>query len=378
MAINTKEFTNDVDVGLKANKTFDRFYYRYKVDDRTKRGVLDYSNKQWDKRTRVAKAKAELLDLKNKTLNSGLNFNENSTLNQVAEIYFAIARDQTDWTKELRSVYNTHCKDTIGKKRIKDIRKVHIDNLKKQMETKGFTKQTENGCAPRTIRKVLVQSLRPILEYAVENKVLEDIPTITVKLPKNKKKTVSSASQKLAALYKAIMEVYDNDPFYRGLFLFALYGRRWNEIATLEWRDIDFLNNTYTVRAENNKIGEEQTYDLPPVILEAINQITDEKAGLVFKSPITGKKLYSPKKQLAKLRDFVDIPELTMHYFRHILVSAMGEMGTAGTVLSASLGHTNLDTVNQFYLSANHTKGSQEANRMIGNILKNDLKLVVD
>jgi len=44
-------------------------------------------------------------------------------------------------------------------------------------------------------------------------------------------------------------------------------------------------------------------------------------------------------------------------------------MGIAGTVLSASLGHTNLDTVNQFYLSANHTRGSQEANKMIGNIV---------
>jgi integrase len=342
MAIDTKEFINDVDVGLKANKTFDRFYYRYKIDDKTKRGVLDFHDKEWDKRTRVAKAKAELLDLKNKTVNSGLNFNENSTLNQVAEIYFTIAREQTDWTKELQAVYNTHCKNTIGNKRIKDI------------------------------RKVLIQSLKPILDYAVENKVLEDISTITVKLPKNKKKIVTNASEKLAALYNAIMEVYNTNPFYRGLFLFALYGRRWNEIATLEWSDIDLLNNTYTIRAENNKIGEEQTYDLPPVILEAINQITDEKIGLVFKSPITGKKLHSPKKPLSKLRNFVDIPELTMHYFRHILVSAMGEMGTAGTVLSASLGHTNLDTVNQFYLSANHTKGSQEANKMIGNIIESN------
>jgi hypothetical protein len=58
-----------------------------------------------------------------------------------------------------------------------------------------------------------------------------------------------------------------------------------------------------------------------------------------------------------------------MHYFRHILVSAMGEMGVAGTVLSASLGHTNLDTVNQFYLSANHLKGSQTANKSIEGIL---------
>ena len=46
----------------------------------------------------------------------------------------------------------------------------------------------------------------------------------------------------------------------------------------------------------------------------------------------------------------------------------MGEMGTATTILSASLGHTNLDTVNQFYLSANHTKGSKVTNDKIKQI----------
>ncbi len=49
----------------------------------------------------------------------------------------------------------------------------------------------------------------------------------------------------------------------------------------------------------------------------------------------------------------------------------MGEMGTATTILSASLGHTNLDTVNNFYLSANHTKASSEANDIIKTITTN-------
>ena len=57
-----------------------------------------------------------------------------------------------------------------------------------------------------------------------------------------------------------------------------------------------------------------------------------------------------------------------MHYFRHILVSAMDELETATTVLSASLGHVNLDTVNYFYLSANHIKTSKEANIVINKL----------
>lgn len=48
----------------------------------------------------------------------------------------------------------------------------------------------------------------------------------------------------------------------------------------------------------------------------------------------------------------------------------MGENGVAGTILSASLGHTNLQTVNNFYLSANHKKSSHIANKTIENITK--------
>lgn len=365
MAVNRKLFTEAIDVGLKANKNYTKFYMNFKLDGKIKQKVLDFSNKQWDKRTRISKAKSELLSEKNKQINTSVNFTENSRLNDVANIYFDIACNISNWTEERKNAYNLYCKDKIGKKKIKDIRQIDIDTLRKSMELKGHTKQTLYGCSPRTIKKVLIQILKPILMYAVENKVLTDIPNIKPPKPNKQKKTVENAGNKLAMLYKTIMSLYNDDPFYRALFLFALYGRRWNEIRTLTWYDVNFLDNRYTIRAENNKIGKNQTYECSAPILEALSAITNDHEGLIFKSPITGNELYPPKKQLAKIREQSCIPELTMHYFRHILVSAMGEAGTANTILSASLGHTNLDTVNKFYLSANHTKASGEANRAI-------------
>ena len=74
MAIDMSEFTDDVEAGLKANKNFTRFFYRFKADGTTKRRILDYSNKDWDKRTRIAKAKADLAAEKNKQVNTGVNF----------------------------------------------------------------------------------------------------------------------------------------------------------------------------------------------------------------------------------------------------------------------------------------------------------------
>jgi len=368
MAIDMKEFIETVESGLKANKKYTRYFYRFKMDGSTKRGVLDYSDKDWDKRTRIAKAKTDLLALKTKQHDTSLNFTENTSLNNLATIYFDNAKNNTTWNDELRRVYELYCSSSIGNKKIKDIRMVHIDNLRKSMEQKGHSKQTANGCSYRTIKKVLHQILRPILQYAVDNKVLDSIPAIKLPPQKRVKKTVSNASNKLATLFTTIMTTYEDNGFYRGLFLFALYGRRWNEIRTLHWSDIDFTNQTYTIRAENNKIGQDQSYQLPQPIIDALNEIKDSRNGLVFKSPVTGKELYPPKKQLSIVRENSGIPELTMHYFRHILVTAMGEMGTASTVLSASLGHTNLQTVNDFYLSANHIKGSQVANNAIEQI----------
>jgi integrase len=378
MAINKSDFKEKVDVGLKANKLYTTFYCRFKIEGKEFSKLFDYTDKNWDKRTRVAKAKADMLEFKNisqKNLTeTSIGFDEDSTLNKVAEAYFGKECSKTNWTDERQDAYRLYILDTIGKKKIKSIRLHDINTVRTTMETKGYTKQTKNGCSPRTIKKVLIQTLKPIMQYAYDNRVISEIPRIELskhyaKINKAKKKIVTDAGIKLTTLYKVIMDTYCDNPFYRALFLFALYGRRWGEIKTLGWNDIYFSKNLYRIKAENNKINEEQFFELPEPISEALKAMKDNKQGLVFKSPITGKILSTPKKQLSKVREFSNIPELTMHYFRHILVSAMGELGTASTILSAALGHTNLKTVNDFYLSANHTKGSQEANKMIGSIV---------
>ena len=368
MAIDIKEFSETIETGLKANKDFTRFCYRFKSDRITKRGIIDYIDKEWDKRTRISKAKSELLSEKNKQINTDVNFTENSRLNDVAKLYFDMSCEESKWITECKNSYRLYCENGIGKKRIKDVRQVDIDSLRKSMEQKGHAKRTENGCSPRTIKKVLIQVLKPILQYALDNKVLSELPIIKPPKQNRQKKIVEDAGTKLATLFQTIMTMYTDEPFYRGLFLFALYGRRWNEIRTLQWSDVNFLTSRYTIRSDNNKIGQNQTYELSAPIAEALSLIKDDHTGLVFKSSVTGNELFPPKKQLAKIKDAANIPELTMHYFRHILVSAMGEAGTATTILSASLGHTNLDTVNNFYLSANHTKASQEANIAIAKL----------
>lgn len=380
MAINKSQFSETVDVGLKANVTYTQFYCRFKINGKEYSKLFDYTDKTWDKRTRVSKVKSDFLEFKNivqKKINAiSIGFDEDSTLNMIAEAYFDKECSKTDWTKERKDAYRLYLLNSIGKKKIKNIRLHDINTIRVAMETKGYTKQTIEGCSPRTIKKVLIQTLKPIMQYAYDNKAINDMPKIELskihtKLNKSRKKVVTDAGVKLATLYKIIIDTYAENAFYRALFLFALYGRRWGEIKTLAWDDIYFKKNIYRIKSENNKINEEQFFELPEPIIIALQEIKDNRIGLIFKSPITRNTLSTPKKQLEKIKQLSNIQELTMHYFRHILVSAMGELGTASTILSASLGHTNLNTVNQFYLSANHIKASGVANQAIEAITTN-------
>ena len=255
----------------------------------------------------------------------------------------------------------------IKNKKASAINERDIDKIRVSMESAGHGRQNKDGCSPRTIRKVLLQVLKPVLEYGYRNGALKRIPEIDVP-SKPKKKSVKDGTEKLTILYTAIHTQYKENPFYRALFLFAFFGRRWNEIRTLEWSDIDFINNEYTVRAENSKIDEDKTFALPRDVIEALIHFKDSK-GLVFKSPKTGRELSTPKKQMEKLRDASGIENLTLHYFRHIMATALGESGMVNTVLSASLGHNNSQTVDNYYRTANHRKGSEEATQAIEHIV---------
>ena len=67
MAINKDDFSEKVDVGLKANKSYTHFYVRFKIETKEYSKLFDYSDKNWDKRTRITKAKTDAITFKELT-----------------------------------------------------------------------------------------------------------------------------------------------------------------------------------------------------------------------------------------------------------------------------------------------------------------------
>jgi integrase len=349
MAINPKDYPNNVDTGLKANKNYTKFYYRFKQDKSTYKGVIDYTDKTWDKKTRVESAKEAFIKAKKERQNS---VDPDATVNDIVKLYMATLPD-TNYKKNRRSYYDRKVAPIIGKAKAKDI-------LPKQLQ-QLINNNIKNGDSPRTAKQT-VEVLSPAFRIARANRILEHNPCNDVKItmPKSKK-IVVNASERLKSIYEAIMKLYKHDPYYRAFFLLALQGRRKGEVINLRWENISFEFDYYFL--PDTKNDEEQKIYLPPNVKEALEQFRKD-SGWVFESPvIKGQRLSDAKKQTAKLkRELGDW--FTMHYTRNVMVSAMAEQGVDAIYMSGALGHNDPNTITK-YLTMNYLQGSKIASDMI-------------
>jgi integrase len=315
--------------------------------------VLGYSKKD-----KLTDNSANLMLVKYKEeIELGYNPNETIKLDKLFNMYVATLKD-TDWTKNKIRIYNRYIKDPVGNKQIEKIKKMDIDKILKDLYSRGLS--------PRT-QKTILEVLKPCFNFAIDNKIMKENPikNITVKVP-NQKKIVTNASELFKKVYEGIKIYYKDESFYQALFLFGFTGRRKAEILNLKWDNIDFISDYYWI--EDTKNDDKQKYPLPPYIKDQLLSIEDDKKGLVFKSPVTGKKIVNIDRQMRQLKKFIEIDELSLHYMRNILVSALAEQKTEAIVLSGILGHKDVNTINK-YLSINHYKSGEIGLNKIGKII---------
>lgn len=423
MAINLKDFKQTKYPNLYKSITKDnRKGYKYlmwiKIDGKLHKKILGHS--EVDKLT-DKQAKDKLESIK-RNIEAGYVSTSNITLDKLFELYYQSLDTSLSWSKKKLYIYNHYIKSFIGKKNILKIREMDIKKILHDMNKRGLS--------PRT-QKSILEVLNPLFKFAVKNKYIksEDNPTIdiTVKVP-SQKKIVTSATELFNQVYQGITTLYKNEPFYQALFLFGFTGRRKTEILTVKWENIDFTNNYYWI--EDTKNDDKQKYELPLMIKAQLLKMQDTKRGLVFKSPVTGKKIsnldrqfrnlikylaftysndnplyqaYTVLKSKEKTKEYIyslkwsdkltddlkavldryegtkrglifesmeleKYDKLSPHYLRNILVSMLAEQGIEGITLSGILGHKDINTINK-YLSVNHYKSSQKGYAMIDDVL---------
>ena len=343
---------------IKIDKLKGRKYLaRFRVEDKIYTKVLGYSKKNGVVAISPKDA-GKLLDTYKEVIEAGYTSTDKITLNRLFDLYFETLDTSKQWTHKKKYIYKHYVQAHLGKKKIEKIREMDIQTI--------LNKMNKQGLSPRT-RKSVMEVLNPLFKFANTNKYLRDNPTmgITVKVP-SQKKIVTNATELFKKVYAGINAYYHDNPYYRALFLFGFTGRRKGEILNLKWENIDFTHNYYWI--EDTKTDDQQKYQLPPYLIEPLQAIKDDRKGLVFKSPITGKKIINIDRQMRQLKKFLELDTLSMHYMRNILVSALAEQGIEAITLSGILGHKDPNTINK-YLSINHYKSSQIGLNRVDDIL---------
>jgi len=364
MAVDRKAYTETVDTGLKANKEFTKFYLNCKINNKIKQKVFDYTNKSWDKVTRKNKAKADAIAFRD-SFKVDTDIDENIKMSDFVTQYFSTMEKSSSysgdkWKGEIESYYKRYIKNVFGNKKLCDVRQLHIKEVILNVKNLGLS--------PRT-QKTTLEILNPIFKSAIANRIIIFNPCdgVSVARPKTKKK-VRGASAQIKDIYNAIITTFQDEPYFKALYFFALQGRRKSEILTLRWENIDFDNNTYTLPITKN--GEEQTFILPDLVKTQLVMIKSNRKNYVFESPTNSVKyIQNIQAQTYKLKKILNNPDFGIHYLRNVVVSAMAEQGVNATFLSGALGHSDLTTMKK-YVSIPYQEGSKVANQTIEQIVK--------
>ncbi len=189
---------------------------------------------------------------------------------------------------------------------------------KYEMEIRAATERT---------KRTIYQLISPIYTYVNgANKIKFNVPNpagMKHLEPLENDKEVTVGIEAFTKLYN-----YDH-PVYRKVFIWLMHGRRFNEVATLTYEDIN--DDTYTIRKENNKARVPMTYKLTKWQCDTLEE---GGTGLVFPSVNNRNKTLNSSTVAAHF----DLP-CTMHDLRHVIGNTLVSKGVSIEIIGRILGH---------------------------------------
>jgi site-specific recombinase XerD len=204
------------------------------------------------------------------------------------------------------------------------------------------------GKSPRTAKSVK-ETLRPVFKQYVLQGLLATNPADLIQIPKfDNQVTIELSDEKIKELYSILYD-YPIEPF-RSMFIWLSHGRRLNEVLSLEWSDINFHNNTYTIKFENNKVRKPMSYKLSEEQFKAVESIGIEQKGYVFHA-LTNKDKKMNKGTIRNHWEKVldELGErIRMHDLRHLIGGTLVSNGKTLEEVASVLGHTSTDVTRRY------------------------------
>lgn len=269
--------------------------------------------------------------------------------------------------------FNSYLRDTIGKKKLKDIRPEHIQKIYNDLNKKEYSRNT--------IELVSVV-LSGMYKQAFKNKIIRENPVPLATLPKGEEQEEPRVME--VKEQKLFME-YSKDSYLNDMFVLALAsGMRSGELRGLEWKNIDFKNRVIHITNTLVYVHKEYFLDKPktstsrrdiPMLdnvftllkQRKVKQSEDRlKLGDKWKSKegmenlvFTTESGYPINRDMLKQEmnrvitniqtKHVEFEHITPHTFRHTFATRCIENGMPPQVLKTILGHSKLSMTMDLY-----------------------------
>ncbi len=231
----------------------------------------------------------------------------------------------------------------------KTVSKVDTGQLTERTIKMYLMHLSETGIDKRSISRKLA-SVRGMLKFAFQNKIIGSNPAAYIVNPKSSKKLPEvTTTESILRIYQIADEADENPELVKIIFE-LLYGcaLRVSELCDLNFGDLDINSRTLRVMGKGSKlriipVGEKST----EIIKLYLNQINHQQKNDPLILTKGGNRLYPRlvyrivNKYLSKV---TDIKKKSPHVLRHSAATHMLDNGADLIAVKEILGHENLST----------------------------------
>ncbi|WP_323594849.1 tyrosine-type recombinase/integrase [Aliarcobacter butzleri] len=293
-------------------------------------------------------------------------FTPDMSYNKVYQLYleYKVAQyeardDKKEFSrKKIEQFHNKWLKSILNKP-IGMIDEEDIHKIVSSIKRAGFSERTS---------RFVYQYVNPIFKYfnmkAAKFGINIPSPALQRDLPPlNNERGLELTLEEIKDLFKELKD-YPISPV-REIFMFLMHGRRFGEVVTLEWADINFEENTYTVRALNNKARVDMIYHLSKRLKDVLENIGIKNSGYVFTKINNKNEPYS----IASIRNHWNNKPIVLHQIRNCIATYLkNKMGIGDDVTGAILGHKQNKTITSRYGKINYYSFGKVIDNMLDEI----------
>lgn len=231
-------------------------------------------------------------------------------------------------------------------KNIKGIYVSDLDKKETRVAIRKYLKKIGNEDGHKRTANLTYLFLQHAFNWLLDEEEVEFNPLLQIKRPfpnADKSKDRYLSNEELIKVYNA----FDKSPHgypYRHFGLFLLYlGQRRQEVATMQWSDVDLKNKIWTIKREKTKWSKrKQIVPLPKQVVKLLESLPSD--GQYVLSSMRGTRPVSgfSKWQKRAIKDS-EVKDWTFHDLRRTLTTNLSKLKFSPIVKIAVLNHA--DTV---------------------------------